>query len=81
MLIGIQLSRAERLLQVLPAGVHEIGAARDLVYLRLGTVAKYVRFSQHFAEIRILVDAMDDVLEDLLLVLYLGWATQEELPP
>jgi hypothetical protein len=51
---------------VLPAGVHEVGAAQDLVYLRLGAVATYVRFLQHLVEIRILVDAMDDVLEDLL---------------
>ena len=80
-LIGIQLSRAERLLQVLPCCVHEIGAARDLVYLSLGAVATYVGLSQHFVEIRILVDAVHDVLEDLLLMLYLSRVTLEELTP
>jgi hypothetical protein len=59
----------ERLLQVSPAGVHQIGAARDLFYLCLGAVAPHVRFMQHFVEVCILVDAVDDVLEDLLLVL------------
>jgi hypothetical protein len=47
----------------------------------LGAVATYVGFLQHFVEVRILVDAVDDVVEDLLLVLYLRGATQEELPP
>jgi hypothetical protein len=49
--------------------MHQIGAARNLFYLCLGAVAPHVRFMQHFVEVCILVDAGDDVLEDLLLVL------------
>jgi hypothetical protein len=61
--------------------MHEICAARDLIYLRLGAVATHLGFLEHFLEARILVDAVDDVLEDLLLVFYLRRATQEEAPP
>jgi hypothetical protein len=42
-LFGIQLSRTERLLQVLPTGMDEFGVAPDLIDLNFRAVALYVR--------------------------------------
>src|SRR3712207_5338058 len=79
--LRVQLPRAERLLQVFPCRVDELGVALDLVYLGLGAVALHIRLPEHLVEVGVLVYAVDDVPEDLLLPLGpTRVATKEELP-
>src|SRR5215216_4923708 len=68
-LFGIQLSRTERLLQVLPTGMDEFGVGADLIDLDLGAVALYVSLLEHLVEDCALIYAVDDVAENLLLPL------------
>src|SRR5215216_3988186 len=78
---GIQLSRAERLLQVPPGRVDEFGVAPDLVYLDLRAVAAHVGLLNHLVEGGVFIYAVDDVPEYLLLPLGPARvATEEELP-
>src|SRR5215207_7113269 len=63
---------------MLPAGVHELRIALDLVYLGLGAVALHVGLSEHILEVGVLVNAVDDVPEDLFLPLRATRATTEE---
>jgi hypothetical protein len=78
---GVQLSRTERLLQVLPTGMDEFGVAPDLIDLDLGAVALYVRLLEYIVEFGVLIYAMDDVAEDLLLPPDPARVTPKEEPP
>ena len=57
------------MLQVLPAMVDELGIHDDLVDLALGAVAAHVGLLEYVVKVGILIYAVDDVLEDLLLAL------------
>jgi hypothetical protein len=59
----------EHVLQVLPAMVDELGIHDDLVDLALGAVAAHVGLLEYVVKVGILVHAVDDVVEDLLLAL------------
>src|SRR5215208_6876712 len=80
-LFGIQLSRTERLLQVLPTGMDQFGVAPDLIDLDLGAVTLYVRLLEYLVEFGVLIYAMDDVAEDLLLPPGPARVTPKEEPP
>jgi hypothetical protein len=78
---GIQLPRAEHLLQMFPTGMDELGVAPDLIDLNLGAVALYVRLLEYLVEFCVLIYAVDDVAEDLLLPRGPARGTpKEELP-
>jgi hypothetical protein len=49
--------------------VDELGIHDDLVDLDLGAVAAHVGFLEYVVKVGILIHAVDDVLEDLLLAL------------
>ena len=57
------------MLQVLPTMVDELGIHDDLVDLALGAVAAHVGLLEYVVKVGILIYAVDDVLEDLLLAL------------
>ncbi len=57
------------MLQVLPAMVDELGVHDYLVDLVLGADAAYVGFLENVVKVGVLVYAVDDVLEYLLLAL------------
>jgi hypothetical protein len=59
----------EHVLQVLPAMVDELGIHDDLGDLALGAVAAHVGLLEYVVKVGILIHAVDDVLEDLLLAL------------
>jgi hypothetical protein len=53
--------------QVLPTMVDELGIHDDLVDLALGAVAAHVGLLEYVVKVGVLVHAVEDVLEDLLL--------------
>jgi hypothetical protein len=59
----------------------EFGVAPDLIELNLGAVALYVRLLEYLVEFDILIYAMDDVAEDLLLPPGPARVTPKEEPP
>jgi hypothetical protein len=59
----------EHVLQVLPAMVDELGIHDDLVDLDLGAVAAHVGLLEYVVKVGILIHAVDDVPENLLLAL------------
>jgi len=59
----------EHVLQVLPAMVGKLGIDDDLVDLALGAVAAHVGLLEYVVKVGILIYAVDDVPEDLLLAL------------
>src|SRR5215217_3625882 len=69
---GIQLPALETLLHVSPGSVYQLGVDEDLLYLGLGAVAAHVLLLEHLSEAGSPLQAVDDVLEDLLLTLRLG---------
>jgi hypothetical protein len=52
---------------MLPAGIDELGVHDDLVDLALGAVAAHVGLLKHVVEVSFPIEAVDDVMEDLLL--------------
>ena len=62
------------MLQMLPAMVDELGIHDDLVDLAFGAVATHVGLLEYVVKVSILIHAVDDVLEDLLLALRRGRA-------
>ena len=52
--------------------VDELGVHDDLVDLALGAVTAHVGLLEHVVKVGVLVHAVDDVLEDLLLALARG---------
>src|SRR5215208_2551746 len=76
--LGVKFHGAERMLHVLPGCVHELGIALDLVYLGLGAVVLHVGLPEHIMEVGVLIYAVDDVAEDLLLPLGPTRATTKE---
>src|SRR5215213_4790196 len=78
---GIQRSRAEYLLQVLPTGMNELGVGADLIYLARGAVAPHIRLFENLVEGGVLIYAMDDVAKNFLFPLGPTRLTpKEELP-
>src|SRR5215212_9708115 len=66
---------------MLPTSLDEFWVAPDLIYLLLRAVAPHVRLLEHLVERDILIYAVDDVAEDLLLPFGPARvATKEELP-
>jgi hypothetical protein len=57
--------------------LHELGVVDDLVYLALGAVAAHVIFAYDFVQPHVLVHAVDDVLEYLLLALGVAGLAEE----
>ena len=57
------------MLQLLPTMVDELGVHDDLLDLALAAVATHVGLLEYVVKIGVLVHAMEDVLEDLLLAL------------
>src|SRR5215211_5269880 len=59
----------------------ELGVAPDLIDLDLGAVALYVRLLEYLVQFGILIYAVDDVAEDLLLAPGPARVTPKEEPP
>jgi hypothetical protein len=59
----------------------EFGVAPDLIDLDLGAVAHYVRLLQYLVEFGVIIYAVDDVAEDLLLPPGPARVTPNEEPP
>jgi len=59
----------------------EFGVAPDLIDLDLGAVALYVRLLEYLVEFGVLIYAMDDVAQDLLLPPGPARVTPKEEPP
>src|SRR5215210_6304767 len=69
---GFKLPALESLLHVSSGSVYQLGVDEDLLYLRLGAVAAHVLLLENLSEAGSRLQAVDDVLEDLLLTLRLG---------
>src|SRR5829696_2138277 len=67
--LELELVRAERLSQLLPGGLDELGAGDDPLHLGLGGVAAHVLLLDYLLEGDVLAHPLDGVLEDLLLAL------------
>jgi len=59
----------------------EFGVAPDLIDLDLGAVAQYIRLLQYLVEFGVIIYAVDDVAEDLLLPPGPARVTPNEEPP
>ena len=80
-LLEFELLRSERLSEVFPGTLDELGAAYDLFDLRLGAVSPYVVFSEYLLEGHILLHAAYDVIGDLLLTRGEGGASRASEEP
>src|SRR5215210_1693322 len=65
---------------MLPGGVDQLGVVDDLVYFGLGAVALHISLCEHLVEVSVLVYAVDEVPQDLLLPLGSIRVAEEELP-
>jgi len=57
--------------------MNQLGVVDDSLYLALGAVAAYIVFLHDVVQTHVLLHAMDDVLENLLLALVMGGVAEE----
>ena len=62
-------------------GMDELGVSNDLVYLVVRAVATHVGLLKYVVEVGSLINAVDDVAEDLLLALGTGSSLTTKLQP
>ena len=77
------ISHRDGFSDVCPGGMHQLGVDEDLLYLQLGAVAAHVFLLERLSEAGPPLQAVDDVLKDLMLALRLrtfSGATDQRLP-